>query len=104
MSNLQLFSEGMCSGFGTPAVSGTLDFPQSLTEKYRPGTIDAFAGLDKPKRILAKFAAAPYPASWLFVGPPGTGKTTMGLALAAELRAEVHHHPKPTVQCRSRRR
>jgi replication factor C small subunit len=71
----------------------TLAFPQALAEKYRPRTISEFAGLDKPKRILCKFAANPYPSAWLFVGPPGTGKTTMALALAETLRAEVHHIP-----------
>jgi replication factor C small subunit len=71
----------------------TFAFPQALTEKYRPRTIGEFAGLEKPKRILAKFAANPYSSAWLFVGPPGTGKTTMALALADTLRAEVHHIP-----------
>jgi DNA polymerase III delta prime subunit len=69
----------------------TLAFPQSLTEKYRPRTIAEFAGLDKPKRILGKFAANPYGSAWLFEGPPGIGKTSMALALAETLRAEVHH-------------
>src|ERR1700685_2832715 len=68
-------------------------FPQSLTEKYRPRTIEAFAGLEKPKRILSKFAANPYPSAWLFVGPPGLGKTSMALALAETIRAELHHIP-----------
>jgi DNA polymerase-3 subunit gamma/tau len=71
----------------------TLPFPQSLSEKYRPKTISDFAGLEKPKRILGKFAANPYASAWLFVGPPGVGKTTMALALAETLRAELHHIP-----------
>jgi replication-associated recombination protein RarA len=70
-----------------------LPFPQPLTEKYRPHTIANFAGLEKPKRILGKFAANPYQSAWLFVGPPGTGKTTMALALVDTLQAEVHHIP-----------
>lgn len=69
----------------------TLAFPQSLAEKYRPRTIADFAGLEKAKRILGKFAAIPYPSAWLFVGPSGVGKTSMALALAVELGAEVHH-------------
>ena len=71
----------------TPAFA----FPQPLAEKYRPRAIGEFAGLEKPKRILAKFAANPYPSAWLFVGPPGVGKTTMALALAEKLSAELHH-------------
>lgn len=65
----------------------------SLAEKYRPRTIADFVGLEKPKRILGKFAANPYPSAWLFSGPAGTGKTTMALALAETLNAELHHIP-----------
>ncbi|MBI3670349.1 MAG: AAA family ATPase [Acidobacteria bacterium] len=68
-------------------------FPQSLAEKYRPKTIAEFVGLEKPKRILAKLAAQPYASAWLFVGPPGVGKTSMALALASEIRGELHHIP-----------
>jgi replication-associated recombination protein RarA len=70
-----------------------LAFPQSLAEKYRPRTIAEFIGLEKPKKILAKFAAKPYPSAWLFVGPPGVGKTSMALALALQMGAELHHLP-----------
>jgi replication-associated recombination protein RarA len=71
----------------------TFQFPQPLAEKYRPRTIGDFAGLEKPKRILCKFAANPYPSAWLFVGPPGVGKTTMALAMVETLGAELHHIP-----------
>ena len=70
-----------------------LDFPQQLTEKYRPQTIDSFVGLEKPKKILSKLAANPFPSAWLFIGPSGTGKTTMALALATAIPAELHHIP-----------
>ncbi len=63
---------------------------QSLCEKYRPRKIAAFAGLDKAKTILQKFAAQPYRISWLFTGPTGVGKTSMALALASEIQAELH--------------
>jgi replication-associated recombination protein RarA len=74
-------------------MSTTLIFPMPLAEKYRPRAISEFIGLDKPKRILGKFATNPYQSAWIFIGPPGTGKTTMALALAEMLRAEVHHIP-----------
>jgi replication-associated recombination protein RarA len=74
-------------------MSTILPFPMPLAEKYRPRAIAEFVGLDKPKRILGKFATNPYQSAWIFIGPPGTGKTTMALALADMLRAEVHHIP-----------
>lgn len=69
----------------------TLAFPQSLAEKYRPRALSEFVGLEKPRKILSKLAGNPFPSAWLFVGPPGVGKTSMALAIAAELGAEVHH-------------
>lgn len=68
-------------------------FPQSLAEKYRPRTVAEFVGLEKPKKILAKFTANPYPSAWLFTGSSGVGKTSMAQALCAEIRAELHHIP-----------
>lgn len=59
---------------GRPRMSATFQFPMPLAEKYRPREITDFVGLDKPKRILAKFAENPYPSAWLFAGPAGTGK------------------------------
>lgn len=63
-----------------------------LTEKYRPLAIADFIGLDKPRRIAAKLAAnPPRTAGLLFLGEPGIGKTTLALALASEIPAELHH-------------
>jgi DNA polymerase III gamma/tau subunit len=70
-----------------------LAFPQSLTEKYRPVRIADFIGLDRPKKVLSAFCKRPTSGGWLFVGPSGVGKSTMALALAAELRAELHKIP-----------
>lgn len=79
--------------FADSEVQSNLDFPQSLSEKYRPKHIAEFIGLAKEKRILTAFCKSPRDASFLFVGPSGLGKTTMALALADELKAEVHHIP-----------
>ena len=52
-----------------------------------------FIGLDRPKRVLSAFCKRPASGAWLFVGPSGVGKSTMALALAAELQAELHKIP-----------
>jgi replication-associated recombination protein RarA len=71
-----------------------LSFPASLSEKYRPHSLQDFVGLEKPKKVLAKFAASPFPnAAFLFVGPSGTGKTCAALALCEMIGGELHHVP-----------
>jgi replication-associated recombination protein RarA len=75
------------------ASQGAMQFPQSLASKYQPREIADFVALDKPKRILSAFASNPRPAAFLFVGPPGTGKTTMALALCEAIAGELHHTP-----------
>jgi replication-associated recombination protein RarA len=72
---------------------------QQLTEKYRPHRINDFVGLAGPKKILSNFVKSPYGSAWLFVGGPGTGKSTMALALAEELgltAADITHIPSQT--------
>ena len=69
------------------------DFPPTLAERYRPRTMAEFVGLAKPKAICSKLAARPTESGWIFLGPSGTGKTTMAAALAEMLPAEVHHIP-----------
>jgi len=66
-------------------------FPLPLSERYRPKRIAEFAGLKRVKRVMTRFAAAPTCSAFLFSGPSGTGKTSMALALAAEMGAEIHH-------------
>jgi replication-associated recombination protein RarA len=85
---MQLFAESASIPQAT-----SFDFPAALTERYRPQAIADFVGLDKPKKILARLAAKPFESAWLFIGPSGTGKTTMALALAAAIPAEIHHIP-----------
>jgi hypothetical protein len=76
-----------------PADQFSLAYPQSLSDKYLPKHVSDFIGLQAAKRALAKFVANPYPSAWLFVGPPGTGKTSMALAMANDIPAEVRHVP-----------
>lgn len=76
----------------TPA-QDSISFPVGLTERYRPHSIDEFVGLEKPKKLCKALAARPFDSAWLFIGPSGTGKTTMALALAELIPAEIHHIP-----------
>ena len=69
------------------------EFPTPLTEKYRPHSISEFAGLEKPKKLCERIASNLFESAWLFIGPSGTGKTTMALALAELIPAEIHHIP-----------
>jgi replication-associated recombination protein RarA len=83
--------------FASPAPDAAMqcgfDFPVSLTEKYRPRSLDQFVGLDKVKRIAANLIAQPKASAWLFLGPSGTGKTSMALAMAEMMPAELHLIP-----------
>ena len=87
--------------------TGELEFPalppqpKPLAEKYRPTKIADFIGLDKPKKILSAFAQRPTVSAWTFVGPPGTGKTTMAQALCAAVRGEFHHIPSQKCDARA---
>src|SRR5580692_5194800 len=79
--------------FEIPGGQIPIGFPEPLTEKYRPRTFDGFVGLEKPRKVMSKLAVNPFPSAWLFIGSSGTGKTTMALALAEAIPAELHHIP-----------
>lgn len=74
-------------------MQSTLAFPTGLTERYRTHSLTEFIGLDKPKRLIERLASNPFESAWLFVGPSGTGKTTMALTLAELMPAEIYHIP-----------
>ncbi len=71
-------------------MQSALDFPRPLVDKYQPQTVAEFL-CDKPRKIMSGFLHNPYPSAWFFLGPSGTGKTTMALALAKQIPAELHH-------------
>src|SRR5580658_4539718 len=75
--------------FGQPRQAG-LEFPQSLAVKYQP-KVKNFVGLDAVKRAMLGLIAKPRPCAILAIGPPGTGKSAMGMALAEELPASLLH-------------
>ncbi len=58
------------------------------TETYRPRTLEEVVGQDEAVRELRSYVAARDPPNLLFVGPPGTGKTSTALAFARDLLGE----------------
>jgi len=66
---------------------------QPLVEKYKPATLADFAGMERARMVLSKFAAEPYSSAWLLIGPAGTGKTTMAFAAAKQIGGEIYHLP-----------
>jgi replication-associated recombination protein RarA len=76
-----------------PFAQSSLAYPLPLSEKYRPHKIADFIGLEKQRKVLSAFAARPVSCAWLFLGPSGLGKSTIALALAEELRADLHKIP-----------
>ena len=66
---------------------------QPFVEKYKPTKLADFAGMARPKAILSAVARDPYASAWLLLGDSGTGKTTMALAFADAIDAQVQHIP-----------
>src|SRR5712672_451680 len=79
-----------------PGHQTAFSYPTALVEKYRPRQFADFLGIEKPKKIMAKFAECPKSDAFLFVGPPGIGKTTMALAFCERIGGELHHVPSQT--------
>jgi len=75
---------------GQPIQNG-IAFPATLAERYQPNRIDEFIGIERPKAFLKGLAAAPRACGLLFIGPPGSGKTALGMAFAAELPGSLIH-------------
>lgn len=78
-----------------------LQFPQSLSDKYQPSCLDEFVGLEKPRKVLSKFAANPYASAWRFLGNSGTGKTSMGRAICKAVDGELHLIASQTCDART---
>lgn len=58
----------------------------SLATKYRPKTIEDVIGQDLTKQILSKqIERKQFSNCYLFAGPSGTGKTTLGRILASHI-------------------
>lgn len=89
-ASFQLTSDSLNSDFATNLA---FEFPQPLTEKYRPRRVSEFVGLDKAKRLATNLIAHPKPINLFFLGSSGTGKTTMARAIAEEMPCEMHHIP-----------
>jgi len=67
------------------------DIFRPLAERMRPKTLDEFAGqrhLVGPDKVLQKMIQQGSPASMIFWGPPGVGKTTLAKIIASESQAD----------------
>jgi replication-associated recombination protein RarA len=75
------------------AEQGGFAFPASLSMKYRPRAIAEFIGLEKPRKVMTNFAANPCSDAFLFIGPPGIGKTSLALSFCEAIGGDFHHVP-----------
>jgi putative ATPase len=64
-----------------------------LAERMRPGSLEEFIGQDHlvgPEKPLRLMVERGEPASMIFWGPPGVGKTTLARVIANYVRADFH--------------
>jgi replication-associated recombination protein RarA len=91
---MELFADSIPLPDASPMAQAGFDFPVPLAEKYRPRRIADFIGIEKAKKIAANLVRRPMLGSaWFFLGKSGTGKTSLALAIANEMPAELHHIP-----------
>jgi len=65
----------------------------NLEEKYRPKSIDDFAGLSHVKKVMKALVKHPHETAFIFAGSPGSGKSRMAFVVGQTLKAEIHHIP-----------
>lgn len=86
-----------CATLAPPAPLASTPAPvrqrQSLAERYRPRTVTALVGQEEVAAQLSAFVSDPYPTSFIFWGETGVGKSSAGLALAADLGCDIDASP-----------
>jgi hypothetical protein len=68
-----------------------IGFPLTLAERYQPRQVADFVGIAGVKRVMTSLLEQPRPCALLFIGGPGTGKSSMAMAFAEQLPGSLHH-------------
>ncbi|MGE5297344.1 MAG: replication-associated recombination protein A [Solirubrobacterales bacterium] len=69
-----------------------------LASRMRPRTLEEFVGQKHflgPGKLLARMLQADRLSSVLFCGPPGVGKTSLAMVIAAQTKAKFHYLSAP---------
>lgn len=73
-----------------------------LAQQYRPATFDSAIGQDAAVAVLkAIITSGRYESAYLFSGPSGTGKTTLGRIFAMAMLCDSPQNGNPCTQCDS---
>ncbi len=79
--------------FSKEETDGTRSQSAPLAERMRPRSLDEFIGQEHlvgPEKPLRLMLERGEPASMIFWGPPGVGKTTIARVLANHVKADFH--------------
>ena len=82
-NDLTLVSQPAAPMPDSSALQCGFSFPPHLLRNSARVTLDQFVGLEKARKIAAQFNRPPHVWRIAYVGPSGTGKTIMGLVIAA---------------------
>jgi putative ATPase len=89
------------------AEQSRLDAAAPLAVRMRPSSLDEFVGQEHflgPGKLLRRMLEADRLSSLIFYGPPGSGKTSLAMAIAGYTRAKFHYLSAPAATVNDIRR